>query len=171
MKKKNIMSFILLLILSFSLIGCNLKDDYILQTKEDTDEKPSADKVNEVFESDKMKELMDKLRSNPKEISDKVNEVDSDTTRVMKELNDKADELTDELNNADFEGKSEDIKNKFDDISNKLDEIKDNVDDGKDRADTFKDPIDKKQVTDTVDEFTSHMNNLERAIDRIATTR
>lgn len=110
MKKKNIMSFILLLILSFSLIGCNLKDDYILQTKEDTDEKPSADKVNEVFESDKMKELMDKLKSNPKEISDKVNEVDSDTTRVMKELNDKADELTDELNNADFEGKSEDIK-------------------------------------------------------------
>ncbi|WP_270566089.1 hypothetical protein [Clostridium beijerinckii] len=171
MKKKNIMSFILLLILSFSLIGCNLKDDYILQTKEDTDEKPSADKVNEVFESDKMKELMDKLKSSPKEISDKVNEVDSDTTRVMKELNDKADELTDELNNADFEGKSEDIKNKFDDISNKLDEIKDNVDDAKDRADTFKDPIDKKQVTDTVDEFTSHMNNLERAIDRIATTR
>lgn len=49
MKKKNIMSFILLLILSFSLIGCNLKDDYILQTKEDTDEKPSADKVNEVL--------------------------------------------------------------------------------------------------------------------------
>ncbi|OCA99822.1 hypothetical protein [Clostridium beijerinckii] len=171
MKKKNVMSFILLLILSFSLIGCNLKDDYILQTKEDKDEKPSADKVNEVFESDKMKELMDKLKSNPKEISDKVNEVDSDTTRVMKELNDKADELTDELNNADFEGKSEDIKNKFDDISNKLDEIKDNVDDAKDRADTFKDPIDKKQVTDTVDEFTSHMNNLERAIDRIATTR
>ncbi|AQS03650.1 hypothetical protein [Clostridium beijerinckii] len=171
MKKKNIMSFILLLILSFSLIGCNLKDDYILQTKEDTDEKPSADKVNEVFESDKMKELMDKLKSNPKEISDKVNEVDSDTTRVMKELNDKADELTDELNNADFEGKSEDIKNKFDDISNKLDEIKDNVDEAKDRADTFKDPIDKKQVTDTVDEFRSHMNNLERAIDRIATTR
>jgi len=171
MKKKNIMSFVLLLILSFSLIGCNLKDDYILETKENTDEKPSADKVNEVFESDKMKDLMDKLKSSPKEVSDKANEIDSDTTRVMKELNDKADELTDAMNNADFEGKSEDIKNKFDDISDKLDEIKDNVDDAKDRADTFKDPIDKKQVTDTVDEFTSHMNNLERAIDRIATTR
>ena len=110
MKKKNIMSLTLGIIVSFSLIGCNLKDDYIIQRKENTDEKPSGDKVNEVFDSQKMKDLMDKLKTTPKEISDKVDEVDSDTTRTMKELNDKADELTDALNNADLQGKSEDIK-------------------------------------------------------------
>ena len=171
MKKKNIISLILCSIISFSLIGCNIKDDYIIETKENTDEKPSGDKVNEVFDSEKMKELMDKLKTTPKEISDKVDEVDSDTTRTMKELNDKADELTDALNNADLQGKSEDIKQQFDDISDKLDELKNNVDDVKDRADTIKDPIDKTQVTDTIDEFTSHVDNLERALDRAASTK
>jgi len=171
MKKKNIISLILFSIISFSLIGCNIKDDYIIKTKENTDEKPSGDKVNEVFDSEKMKELMDKLKTTPKEISDKVDEVDSDTTRTMKELNDKADELTDALNNADLQGKSEDIKQQFDDISDKLDELKNNVDDVKDRADTIKDPIDKTQVTDTIDEFTSHVDNLERALDRAASTK
>ena len=171
MKKNNIMSLILCSIISFSLIGCNLKDDYIIETKENTDEKPSGDKVNEVFDSQKMKELMDKLKTTPKEVSDKVDEVDSDTTRTMKELNDKADELTDALNNADLQGKSEDIKKQFDDISDKLDELKNNVDDVKDRANTIKDPIDKTQVTDTIDEFTSHVDNLERALDRAASTK
>lgn len=171
MKKKSVMSLAICVLLSFSLIGCNLKDDYILETKENTDEKPTSDKVNEVFDSEKMKDLMDKLKSRPKEISDKINEVDSDTTRVMKELNQKADELTDALNSADLEGKSEDIKEKFDEISDELDEVKSDVDDAKDRSDTYKNPINKKQVTDTVDEFTMHMDNLERAMDRLSSTR
>ena len=171
MKKKNIISLILCSIISFSLIGCNIKDDYIIQTKENTDEKPSGDKVNEVFDSEKMEELMDKLKTTPKEVSDKLDEVDSDTTRTMQELNDKADELTDALNNADFEGKSEDIKKQFDDISDELDELKDNVNDAKDRADTFEDPIDKTQVTDTIDEFTTHSDNLQRALNRFSSTR
>jgi len=153
------------------MIGCNIKDDYIIETKKNTDEKPSGDKVNEVFDSEKMAELMDKLKTTPKEVSDKLDEVDSDTTRTMKELNDKADELTDTLNSADFEGKSEDIKKQFDDISDKLDELKDNVNDAKDRADTFEDPIDKIQVTDTIDEFTSHSDNLQRALNRASSTR
>jgi molecular chaperone GrpE (heat shock protein) len=171
MRKKNIMSLIFFLILSFSLIGCNIKDDYILVTKENTDEKLSDDKINEVFESEKMKDLMDKLKTKPKEVSDKADEVDSDTVRIMKELNDKADELTDALNNADLQGKSEDIKNKFDDISDKLDKIQDDVDNAKDRVNTIENPIDKKQVTNTVDEFTTHMDNLERALDRMSSTR
>ena len=171
MKKKNIISLILCSMISFSLIGCNLKDDYIIQTKENTDEKPSGDKVNEVFDSEKMKEVMDKLKTTPQELSDKADEVDSDTQRTMKELNEKANELTDALNSADFEGKSEDIKKQLDDISDKLDEIKDNVDDAKNRADTFKNPIDKVKVTDTVDEFSTHMDNLGRALDRASSTR
>lgn len=171
MKKKNIMSLILCGIISFSLIGCNIKDDYIIETKENTDEKPSGDKVNEIFESEKMTEIMDKLKTMPEDVSDKLDEVDSDTTRTMKELNDKADELTDALNNADFEGKSEDVKKQLDDISDELDEIKDNVLDAKNRADTIEDPIDKVQVTDTIDEFTSHMDNLERALNRASSTR
>ena len=171
MKKKNIISLILCSIIAFSLIGCNIKDDYIIETKKNTDEKPSGDKVNEVFDSEKMAELMDKLKTTPKEVSDKLDEVDSDTTRTMQELNDKADELTDTLNSADFEGKSEDIKKQFDDISDKLDELKDNVNDAKDRADTFEDPIDKIQVTDTIDEFTSHSDNLQRALNRASSTR
>ena len=171
MKKKNIISLILCSLISFSLIGCNLKDDYIIKTKENTDEKPSGDKVNEVFDSEKMTELMDKLKTTPKEISDKLDEVDSDTARTMQELNEKADELTDALNNADFEGKSEDIKKQFDDISDELDELKDNVNDAKDRADTFEDPIDKTQVTDTIDEFTTHSDNLQRALNRFSSTR
>lgn len=171
-KEKLIISVSLLcMIFSFSLLGCNLKDDYIIQTKENTDEKPSADKVNEVFDSQKMKDLLDKLKTTPKELSDKIDDVDSDTTRTMKELNDKADELTDALNSADIEGKSEDIKNKFDEINDKLNEIKDNVDDAKQRADTAKNPIDKKQVTNTIDEFQTHMDNLQRALDRVSSTR
>ncbi|MFW2488522.1 hypothetical protein [Clostridium chromiireducens] len=171
MKMKNIMSLILSIILSFSFIGCSLKDDYILQTKEDTDEIPSGDKVNEVFDSEKMKDLMDKLKTTPKEVSDKSDEVDSDTVRTMRELSDKADELTDALNSADFQGKSEDIINKFNDINDKLDEIKDNVDDAKNRVDTYENPIDEKQVTNTVDEFTTHMDNLQRALDRASSTK
>ena len=171
MRKKNIISLILCSMISFSLIGCNLKDDYIIQTKENTDEKPSGDKVNEVFDSEKMKEVMDKLKTTPKELSDKADEVDSDTQRTMKELNEKANELTDVLNRADFEGKSEDVKKQLDDISDKLDEIKDNVNDAKNKEDTFENPIDKVQVTNTVDEFSTHMDNLERALDRASSTR
>jgi chromosome segregation ATPase len=171
MKKKNIISLILCSMISFSLIGCNLKDDYIIQTKENTDEKPSGDKVNEVFDSEKMKEVMDKLKTTPQELSYKADEVDSDTQRTMKELNEKANELTDALNSADFEGKSEDVKKQLDDISDKLDEIKDNVEDAKNRVDTLKNPIDKVQVTNTVDEFSTHMDNLGRALDRASSTR
>ena len=171
MKKKNIISLILCSVISFSLIGCNVKDDYIIETKENTDEKPSGDKVNQVFDSEKMTEIMDKLKTTPKDLSDKIDEVDSDTERTMKELNEKADELTDALNNGDFEGKSEDIKKQLDDISDKLDEIKDNVDDTKNRIDTYENPIDKVQVSDTIDEYTSHMNNLQRALDRVSSTR
>lgn len=159
------------MILIFPLIGCNLKDDYIIETKENTDEKPSGDKVNEIFDSEKMKDVMDKIKTTPKEMSDKVDEVDSDTQRTMKELNEKADELTNALNNADFEGKSEDLKKQLDDISDKLDELKDNVDDAKDRVDTYKNPVDKVKVTDTIDEFTTHMDNMQRALDRASSTR
>lgn len=159
------------MILMFSLIGCNLKDDYIIETKENTDEKPSGDKVNEVFDSEKMKDVMDKIKTTPKELSDKIDEVDSDTQRTMRELNEKADELTDVLNNADFEGKSEDLKEQLDDISDKLDELKNNVEDAKDRADTYENPVDKVKVTDTLDEFTTHMDNMQRALDRASSTR
>lgn len=171
MKKKNIISLILCSMIAFSLLGCNLKDDYIIQIKENTDEKPSGDKVNEVFDSEKMKEVMDKLKTRPKELSDKADEVDSDTQRTMKELNEKANELTDALNHADFQGKSEDVKKQLDDISDDLDKLKDNVDDTKDRVDTYEDPIDKVQVTNTVDEFSTHMDNLQRALDRASSTR
>ena len=169
--KKNIISLILCSVISFSLIGCNIKDDYIIETKENTDEKPSGDKVNEVFDSKKMTEVMDKLKTTPKDLSDKIDEVDSDTERTMKELNEKADELTDALNNADFEGKSEDLKEQLDDISDKLDELKDNVEDAKDRVDTYENPVDKVKVTDTIDEFTTHMDNMQRALDRASSTR
>lgn len=171
MKKINVMSLILCSIISFSLIGCNLKDDYIIERKENTDEKPSGDKVNEAFESEKITDIMNKLKTMPKDISDKLDEGDSDTTRTIKELNDKADELTDALNNVDFEGKSEDFKKQLDDISDKLDEMKDNVEDAKNRSDTIKNSIDKVQVTDTIDEFTSHMDNLEKALNRASSTR
>ena len=161
----------LCMMLIFPLIGCNLKDDYIIETKENTDEKPSGDKVNEVFDSQKMKDVMDKIKTTPKEMSDKIDEVDSDTQRTMRELNEKADELTDALNNADFEGKSEDLKEQLDDISDKLDELKDNVKDAKDRADSYENPVDKVKVTDTIDEFTTHMDNMQRALDRASSTR
>lgn len=161
----------LCMILIFSLIGCNLKDDYIIETKENTDEKPSGDKVNEVFDSEKMKDVMDKIKTTPKEMSDKIDEVDSDTQRTMRELNEKADELTNALNNADFEGKSEDLKEQLDDISDKLDELKDNVEDAKDRVDTYENPVDKVKVTDTIDEFSTHMDNMQRALDRASSTR
>jgi uncharacterized protein YukE len=171
MKIKKILSLMLCMILIFPLIGCNLKDDYIIETKENTDEKPSGDKVNEVFDSEKMKDVMDKIKTTPKEMSDKIDEVDSDTQRTMRELNEKADELTDALNNADFEGKSEDLKEQLDDISDKLDELIDNVEDAKDRADTYENPVDKVKVTDTIDEFTTHMDNMQRALDRASSTR
>jgi peptidoglycan hydrolase CwlO-like protein len=171
MKIKKILSLMLCIILIFPLIGCNLKDDYIIETKENTDEKPSGDKVNEVFDSEKMKDVMDKIKTTPKELSDKIDEVDSDTQRTMRELNEKADELTNALNNADFEGKSEDLKEQLDDISDKLDELKDNVEDAKDRVDTYENPVDKVKVTDTIDEFTTHMDNVQRALDRASSTR
>lgn len=171
MKKKSLMVFMLCIILSFSLIGCNIKDDYIIETKENTDEKPSGDKVNEVFESEKMKDLMDKLKTTPKEASDKLDEADSDTVRTMKELDNKVNELTDALNNADIQGKSEEVRDKVDDISDNLEEIKDFAQDAKNRADTAENPIDKTQITDTVDELTTHINNLERALDRAASTK
>ena len=171
MKKKSVISLVLGTLISFSLIGCNLKDDYILETKENTDERPTDDKINEAFNSEKIKDLMDKLKSRPKEISDKIDEVDSDTTKVMKELNQKADELTDALNSGDLQGKSEDIEDKFDEISDELDEVKSDIDDAKDRANAYKNPVDKKQVSDTVDEFTTHMDNLQRAMDRFSSTK
>lgn len=171
MKIKKILSLMLCMILIFSLIGCNLKDDYIIETKENTDEKPSGDKVNEIFESEKMTEVMDKIKTTPNELSDKIDEVDSDTQRTMRELNEKANELTDALNNADFQGKSEELKEQLDDISDKLDEIKDNVEDSKNRIDTYENPVDKVKVTDTIDEFSTHMDNLQRALDRASSTR
>lgn len=171
MKKKNRMSLIFCIILSFSLIGCNIKDDYIIETKENTEEKPSGEKVDEVFNSEKMKNLMDKLKTTPKEVSDKIDETDSDTVRAMKELDNKVAELADALNNADIQGKSEDVRKQADDISDNLEEIKDIVNDAKDRADAIENPVDKTQITDTVDELTSHMENLERALDRVASTK
>lgn len=156
--------------LSISLTGCGkiqLEDDYILQVKENTDAKPSGDKVNDVFDSDKVSELMDKLKTMPADITEKLDEVDSDTENSIRELTDKADELTDKLNNADLSGKSEDIKSQIDEISDKLDEVKDKVDDAKDRVDDIENPVDKNKVTDTLDQFQSHMDNLQSALDRL----
>ena len=93
------------------------------------------------------------------------------STKFFRLLNDKADELTDALNNADFEGKSEDLKEQLDDISDKLDELKDNVEDSKNRIDTYENPVDKVKVTDTIDEFNTHMDNMQRALDRASSTR
>lgn len=167
MKKNNVISLIICFIVSFSLVGCNLKDDYILKTNENSNEELSKEKVDEIFDTENIKDLMDKLKTTPKEVSDKMDEVDSDTERVLRELNDKAEELTDALNNLDIEQKSEDIKTQFDDISNKLDEVKERVENTKDQIKEFKDPIDETQVTDTVDEFKAHMDNLQSAINRI----
>lgn len=169
--KKNIISLMMCTILSFSLFGCELKDDYILKTNENTDELPFGEKVDDIFDSEKMTELMDKLKTTPKEVSDKIDEVDSDTERMIREASDKAAALTDALNSADFEGKSEDVKSKFEDISDKLDEIKDRVDDEKNQIDTNEEKIDKTQVSDTMDEFTSHMDNLQSALDRVGNDR
>ena len=171
--KRKVVSLIICAIvssLSISLAGCGklqLEDDYIIQVKENTDAKPSGDKVNDVFDSDKISELMDKLKSMPADIADKLDEVDSDTENSIRELTDKADELTDKINSADLEGKSDDIKSNIDEMSDKLDDLKDKVDDAKDRADDIENPIDKEKVTDTLDEFRSHMNNLESALNRL----
>lgn len=157
-------------VLSISLTGCGnlkLEDDYILQVKENTDAKPSGDKVNDIFDSEKVSKLMDKLKTMPADITEKLDNVDSDTEDKIKELTDKADELTDKINSADLSGKSEEIKSKIDEITDKLDEVKDKVDDVKDRADSIENPVDKEKVTDTLDEFQSHMNNLKSALDRI----
>lgn len=168
---KRIMILLLCSFTIFSLTACEFKDDYIIVRKENTDEKPSGDKVNEIFDSEKMKDLMDKLKTAPKEISDKINEADGDGSRVLKELNDKADELTDALNNADLEGKSEEVKKQFDEISDKFEELKNNVEELKDKADTVENPIDKTKISNTIDEFSTHLDNLQRALDRVSSTR
>jgi len=155
--------------LGLSLVGCDkiqLKDDYIIQLKENSDAKPSGDKVNDVFASEKVSEFMDKLKTMPADITDKLDNVDSETEDKIRELTNKADELSDKINRADIEGKSEDIKSKIDEISDELDKLKDKADDTKDRVDKVENPIDKKKVTDTLDEFQSHMDNLESALNR-----
>lgn len=167
MKKKNIICLILCSILSFSLIGCNLQDDYILETKENTDEKPSDDTVNEIFESEKVSELMDKLKTTPGDVTEKLDDVDSDTEKMLRELTEKADELTDTINSADIEGRSDEIKSQMDEISDKLDDIKEKVEDTKDRVDTIENPVDKTEVTDVVDQFEIHMKNLEKVLNRL----
>lgn len=169
MKKRSlIISIGLIFILGFSLIGCNLQDDYVLTVKQSEDETPSAEKVDDIFDSDDIQELKDKLRDTPSEIADKMDELDEDKERIMKEFADKADELTDKLNQADLEGKSEDLKDKFDEITDKLDELKDNVDDAKDKIEDKKDEdiIDKTEVTDLKDQFELQIENLQNALDR-----
>ena len=116
MKIKKIILICTICMVPFSMLSCglNFQDDYILEVKENTDEKPSGDKVDEIFESDKISELMDKLKTTPAEISDKLDEVDSETKDKIDELNEKMDELKDTIDSADIEGKSEDIIDKID---------------------------------------------------------
>ncbi|AOR23131.1 coiled-coil domain-containing protein [Clostridium taeniosporum] len=170
MRKKNLMIAIgLILILGFSLLGCNLQDDYVLTVKQSEDETPSSEKVDEIFDSEDIQELKDKLRDTPSEIADKMDEFDEDKERLMKEFADKADELTDKLNQADLKGKSEDLKDKFDEIMDKLDEIRDDVDETKDKIEDKKDEdiVDKTEITDLKDQFELQVENLQNALDRL----
>lgn len=167
MKTKNILTILSPVVLSIFILGCNLQDDYVTKINYPSDAELSNDTINEVFDNEDVKELLDKLKTKPKDIVENLDEVDSDTTRILNELNEKADELTDTLNSADFEGKSEELKDKFDEISDKLDELQSNADDTKDRLDTYERPIDEEKVTDLIDEYETHIDNLERAINRI----
>ena len=156
--------------LSFSISGCSkieLQDDYILQINQSEATDLSNDKIDEVFDSEKVSELMDKLKTMPADIADKLDDGDGETADKVKELTDKVDELTDKINELDLSGKSDDIKSKVDEISDKLDELEDKADDVKDRIDDFKDPIDKEKITDTVDEFESQIDDLQSALNRL----
>lgn len=169
--KKNVIICIIMSCILLVLSGCsklNLQDDYILKTNESSDEELSGEKVNEIFEKEKVKNLMDKLKTTPAEVAEKLDESDSESKEMIDELNEKADELTEALDDVNLESKADEIKEKLDDISNKLDEIKDKVDDTKDNVENKKDnmSVDKEKVTDIVDEFSSHMNNLQSALSR-----
>lgn len=167
MKIRNLMICGIILAMPFSMISCDLQDDYILNVSESTESKIDGDKVNEIFESEKVSNLLDKLKTTPGEISDKLDNSDSETQEKIDELNDKMDDLKSTINDADFENKSEDIIDKIDEISGKIDELKDKVDDVKDRADNYDSPINKEKATDSVDELKSHMDNLENALNRL----
>ena len=167
MKIRNLFIIGIVITMSYLITGCNLKDDYIIKVSENTDEKPSGDKVDEIFESEKISELMDKLKTTPSEVSEKLDEVDNDTQEILDELNDKIDELKTTIDNADFENKSEDIVNKINDINDKIDEIKEKTDDAKDRLDNFENPVDEEKVNDLIDELKLHMSNLENSINRL----
>lgn len=165
--KTRFIVLILLIMCSCSFLGCNLKDDYIIKINDSSDEKLSNESIDKVYNNEDVQKFLDKLNTKPKEIVEKLDEVDSNTTRILKEVNGKADELSDIINRADFEGKSEDIKDKFDEISDKLDELQDKAEDSKDRIDSYENPVNKEDLSDTLDEFQAHMNNLESALSRL----
>ncbi|WP_460279688.1 hypothetical protein [Clostridium sp. CTA-5] len=169
MKNKNFICFFLCIFLSFSLMGCKFQDDYILVTKQNEDEVPSSEKVDDIFDSDKVKELEDKLKDKPAEIANKLDDMDEDKERIIKEFTDKADELTDKLNEADLQGKSEDVKKNMEELTDKLDELKDKTDDVKDKIEEKKDDniIDETKVSDIKDDFNSHIDNLQKALNRL----
>lgn len=157
----------MLIVCSFLFLGCSTKDDYITNIKEPDNKKLSSESIDEAYDNKDIQEFLEKLNSKPSEIADKLDEADSDTTRILNEVSDKADELSDIINRADFEGKSEEIKDKFDEISDDLDELQDKADDAKDRKDSYDNPISEEDLTDTLDEFQTHMDNLERAVSRL----
>ncbi|GAA0077912.1 hypothetical protein UT300005_22900 [Clostridium sp. CTA-5] len=150
-------------------MGCKFQDDYILVTKQNEDEVPSSEKVDDIFDSDKVKELEDKLKDKPAEIANKLDDMDEDKERIIKEFTDKADELTDKLNEADLQGKSEDVKKNMEELTDKLDELKDKTDDVKDKIEEKKDDniIDETKVSDIKDDFNSHIDNLQKALNRL----
>ena len=166
MKGKFLLS-ILLIVSSLSSIGCNMEDDHVTKLSKPDDDELSSESIDEAYDNEDIQDFLEKLNSKPSEIADKLDEADSDATRILNEVSEKADELSDIINRADFEGKSEEIKDKFDEISDELDELQDNVDDAKDRKDSYDNPVNKEDLTDTLDEFQAHMDNLERAISRL----
>lgn len=157
----------MLIVCSFSFWGCNIKDDYITNINEPDNKELSSESIDEAYDNKDIKEFLEKLNSKPSEIADKLDEADSDTTRILNEVSDKADELSDIINRADFDGKSEEIKDKFYEISDDLDELQDKADDAKDRKDSYNNPVSEEDLTDTLDEFQTHMDNLERAVSRL----
>ncbi len=165
--KVKLLLLTLLIVCNFSFLGCSMEDDYIKKLKEPDDEELSSESIDTAYNNEDIQDFLEKLNSKPSEIADKLDEADSDTTRILNEVSEKADELSDIINRADFEGKSEEVKDKFDEISDDLDELQNKADDAKDRKDSYDNPVSEEDLTDTLDEFLIHMDNLERSVSRL----
>eukprot|EP00828_Plagiopyla_frontata_P047791 TRINITY_DN8941_c0_g1_i1.p4 TRINITY_DN8941_c0_g1~~TRINITY_DN8941_c0_g1_i1.p4 ORF type:complete len:177 (-),score=47.01 TRINITY_DN8941_c0_g1_i1:133-663(-) len=167
MNCKNTLILFFFIIFSLSFMGCTLKDDYIIKINDSTEQELSNKTIDEVFDNKDIKELLDKIKNKPKKITNNLDNVDSETLRILKEINQKTDDLTDSLNNADLKGKNQDLKNKIDNISDDIDKLKEKIENNKNELKTYENPIDKTEVTDLLDEYETHINNLESALSRL----